>query len=97
MKTTLLYSLLFVTLLGVGIGCKKEVEPVKPPVVVSPPTSGMASLPITNVDTWGNVVPFVLAPPGCRIVREEIKYPADIIGYIPERMTINGKEFLVST
>jgi hypothetical protein len=27
MKTTMLYSLLFLTLLGVGIGCKKEVEP----------------------------------------------------------------------
>ncbi len=39
MKTTMLYSLLFLTLLGVGIGCKKEVEEVKPPVVVGPPTS----------------------------------------------------------
>ncbi len=37
MKTTMLYSLLFLTLLGVGIGCKKEVEEVKPPVVVGLP------------------------------------------------------------
>lgn len=29
MKTTILYSLLFLTMLGVGIGCKKEVEPVE--------------------------------------------------------------------
>lgn len=29
MKTTMPYSLLFLTLLGVGIGCKKELEPVE--------------------------------------------------------------------
>jgi hypothetical protein len=39
MKTTMLYSFILLTLLGLGISCKKEVEPVKPPVVVSPPTS----------------------------------------------------------
>lgn len=35
----MIYGLILLTLLGLGIGCKKEVEPVKPPVVVSPPTS----------------------------------------------------------
>ncbi len=35
MKTTMLYSLLFLTLLGVGIGCKKEVEPTN--TAVYPP------------------------------------------------------------
>ncbi len=35
----MIYSLILLTLLGLGIGCKKEVEEVKPPVVVSPPTS----------------------------------------------------------
>lgn len=33
----MLYSLVMLILLGLGIGCKKEVEPVKPLVVISPP------------------------------------------------------------
>ncbi len=66
----MLYSLLFLMMLGVGIGCKKEVEPVKPPVVVvTPPVSGTANWPVTNVVSLTNIVPPVLTVANCRLVR----------------------------
>ena len=82
MKTTMLYSLLFLTMLGVGIGCKKEVEEVKPPVVVTPPvsttpasptmtppsTTTATPIPVTDVASL-TAVPPVLTVANCRLVR----------------------------
>ena len=82
MKTTMLYSLLFLMMLGVGIGCKKEVEEVKPPVVVTPPVSTTPASPTTA----GKIVRIVF--------KEASKQVFDDV--LPEQVTINGKAVIVN-
>lgn len=72
----MIYSLVMLTMLGLGIGCKKEVEPVKPPVVVTPPGSATLSEPSTS-----KVVRMVF--------KEARKQIFDNVP--PEQVLINGK------
>jgi hypothetical protein len=65
MKTTILYSLVLLTMLGIGLSCKKVIEEVKPPVVTKPgssttPTSTtpVATTPTTTTPT----VPTITIP-----------------------------------
>ena len=67
----MLYSLLFLTLLGVGIGCRKKVEEIKPPVVVSPPTS--TTEPTSTTPTSPTVSFLDAYPPGCQVVKTILK------------------------
>ena len=83
MKTTMLYSLLFLTMLGLGIGCKKEVQELKPPVVISPPVSATTPPVSTTTETavlipaspQSSNVAYADLPPGCRIARTIYKIP----------------------
>ena len=103
MKTTMLYSLLFLTMLGVGIGCKKDVVEQKPPVVVSPPTSTTtppsattaAALPTTDVASLTAIIPPVLTLPNCRIVRETYKEGEAKTMPNPEVILVDGKKLTV--
>ena len=97
----MLYSLLFLTMLGVGIGCKKEVEDVKPPVVVSPPTSGTTP-PVSTTPTSPTTVLLTDYPPGCRIARTIYKTLTanrdQSIIFDPETVTLeDGRKVEVST
>ena len=93
MKTTMLYSLLFLTMLGLGIGCKKEVEPVKPPVVKpTPPTSTT-----TPTSTTQPAPVFLTPPPNCVIAKTVYK-SVNLQGPVREQeiVKIDGKTFTVS-
>ncbi len=101
MKTTVLYSLILLTLLGVGMGCKKEVEEVKPPVVVSPPTS-TTTPPVATTSTSLTTVLLTDYPPGCRIARTIYKTLSagrdKSIIFDPETVTLeDGRKVEVST
>ena len=95
----MLYSLLFLTMLGVGISCKKEVEEIKPPVVVSPPVS---TTPIATTPTSPTTVLLTNYPPGCRIARTIYKTLTvnrdKAIIFDPETVTLeDGRKVEVST
>jgi hypothetical protein len=112
MKTTMLYSLLFLTLLGVGIGCKKEVEDVKPPVVVSPPTSG-TTLPVSTTPVATTPTAPTMTTPvsfsfsegpapanltNCRVLQHVTKVTYAAKPYIDtEVIVIGGQSYTVSS
>jgi hypothetical protein len=62
MKTTILYSLVLLTMLGIGLSCKKVIEEVKPPVVTKP---GSSTTPTSTT-------PVVMAPD---LINKNCRYP----------------------
>ncbi len=103
MKTTMIYSLILLTLLGLGIGCKKEVEEVKPPVVVGPPTS-TTTPPVATTVISSTAIPlpnydFVVQPPAnCRFTKLIFKAVNNGTFPVvdPETVTADGASYTVS-
>jgi hypothetical protein len=85
MKTTILYSLVLLTMLGIGLSCKKVIEEVKPPVVTKP---GSSTQPTSTTPVSANN----------RIVRMVFKEERKQIfeNVPPEPVVINGKLVFVN-
>jgi hypothetical protein len=74
MKTTILYSLVLLTMLGIGLSCKKVIEEVTPPVVTKPgsSTTPTSTTPVATTPT-ADTAWLAAYPPGCRIVKTVYK------------------------
>jgi hypothetical protein len=74
MKTTILYSVVLLTMLGIGLSCKKVIEEVKPPVVTKPGSSTQptSTTPVATTPT-ADTAWLSAYPPGCQLVKTVYK------------------------
>jgi hypothetical protein len=103
MKTTILYSFVLLTMLGIGFSCKKVIEEVKPPVVTKPgssttppvSTTPVATTPVSSTQPEQPMTELVWDE-ACQIVKTTYKEVIDNGPYInPELITVGGKTFKV--